>query len=273
MDWTITEDLERYLGEAGEFLRADPVGNTVLLSVAETLRMRGGDAYGNAARFGWWRDESGVRGAFQQTSPHPVFLSSMPELAARSLAVALASYPVSGVNGEPGVVEAFTSAWAGRGEVAMRQRLYRLARLVPPEPFPPGTSRVATFADRDLVLAWFQGFQDEAHGAGSANPSLVSDKIEYGGVVLWEVDGVPVSMASRTRIMAGMARVAPVYTPPSQRRRGYGAAACSVLTRSALDAGAREVVLFTDLANPTSNGIYQRLGFAAVGDRLVVSFP
>jgi hypothetical protein len=79
MDWTITEDLERYLDEAGEFLRADPVGNTVLLSVAETLRMRGGDAYGNAARFGWWRDESGVRGAFQQTSPHPVFLSSMPE--------------------------------------------------------------------------------------------------------------------------------------------------------------------------------------------------
>ncbi len=273
MTWTITEDLGRYLDAAGAFLHADPARNTVLLTVAESLRVMGTGAYGSAARFGWWRDDSGVRGVFQHTPPHAVFLSAMPLEAARALAAELAGSGVSGVNGSPGTVETFTGAWESRGEVAMRQRLYRLEGLIPPEPSPAGTSRVATSKDLDLVLAWFQGFQEEAHGAGAANPSLVSDKIEDGGVMLWESEGAPVSMAARTRILAGMARVAPVYTPPGARRRGYGAAATYALTKSAMDSGAREVVLFTDLANPTSNGVYQRLGFAPAEDRVAVAFP
>lgn len=63
-----------------------------------------------------------------------------------------------------------------------------------------------------------------------------------------------------------------MYTPPEHRRRGYGAAITAVLTASALEAGATEVVLFTDLANPTSNGVYRRIGFRAVSERLVLAF-
>jgi hypothetical protein len=40
----------------------------------------------------------------------------------------------------------------------------------------------------------------------------------------------------------------------------------------ALDTGAVDVVLFTDLANPTSNALYQRLGYRPVEDRAVVEF-
>jgi hypothetical protein len=43
-------------------------------------------------------------------------------------------------------------------------------------------------------------------------------------------------------------------------------------SQAARAAGAREVVLFTDLANPTSNALYQRLGYRPVSDRLVLSF-
>jgi predicted GNAT family acetyltransferase len=46
----------------------------------------------------------------------------------------------------------------------------------------------------------------------------------------------------------------------------------AAVTRAALDAGAEHVVLFTDLANPTSNGVYQRLGYRPVSDRLMVGF-
>jgi len=82
----------------------------------------------------------------------------------------------------------------------------------------------------------------------------------------------PVAMAGRNRVVAGMSRVAPVYTPAGLRGRGYGAAAATAVTRSALDAGAGTVVLFADLANPTSNGVYLRIGYRAAGERAVIAF-
>jgi predicted GNAT family acetyltransferase len=89
----------------------------------------------------------------------------------------------------------------------------------------------------------------------------------------WEDDaGAPVSLAARTATAAGVARVAPVYTPADQRRRGYGAAVTAACTADALARGASEVVLFTDLANPTANSIYQSIGFRPIGDRRVVRF-
>ncbi|MEV4678910.1 GNAT family N-acetyltransferase, partial [Actinomadura sp. NPDC049382] len=69
-----------------------------------------------------------------------------------------------------------------------------------------------------------------------------------------------------------VARIAPVYTPDEHRRRGYGAAVTAAATRAALDVGAEDVVLFTDLANPTSNGVYRRIGYRPVEDRVVLSF-
>ena len=79
-------------------------------------------------------------------------------------------------------------------------------------------------------------------------------------------------MAGRSRATAGMVRVGPVYTPPEHRARGYATAATFHASRAALDAGAREVVLFTDLANPTSNALYQRLGYLPLEDRLALLF-
>lgn len=79
-------------------------------------------------------------------------------------------------------------------------------------------------------------------------------------------------MAGRNRAAAGVARVGPVYTPPEQRRQGYGAAVTAACTSDALDRGASDVVLFTDLANPTSNAIYQQIGYRPLCDHLVITF-
>jgi predicted GNAT family acetyltransferase len=69
-----------------------------------------------------------------------------------------------------------------------------------------------------------------------------------------------------------MIRVGPVYTPPGLRHRGYAGAVTAAVSQAALDAGAAEVLLFTDLANPTSNSLYQNLGYQPVEDRVVLSF-
>ena len=63
-----------------------------------------------------------------------------------------------------------------------------------------------------------------------------------------------------------------MYTPPEMRRRGYASAAVSALTRKLLDSGRKFVFLFTDLKNPTSNKIYQQMGYEAVCDINEVDF-
>jgi FR47-like protein len=68
-------------------------------------------------------------------------------------------------------------------------------------------------------------------------------------------------------------RVAPpVYTPPALRGHGYAAGVTAAVSQAALDAGVEEVVLYTDLANPVSNALYERLGYRAVEDRVLLSF-
>ena len=78
----------------------------------------------------------------------------------------------------------------------------------------------------------------------------------------WEPpDGTPVAMAAATSMVAGMVRVDPVYTPAHLRGRGYAGAVTAEVSKAALAAGATDVVLFADPANPTSNALYQRIGY------------
>jgi predicted GNAT family acetyltransferase len=287
MGWRITGDLTEYLAAAGAFLRSRPAEHTLPLTVAETLRSAGGNAFGaDPPLFGWWSadgDQDGtVAGAFVQTPPYPLLLTRAPEPAVPALAAELAERggPLAGVSAAAGVAERFAAAWTrltGAGSrVGMRQQLYRLDRLTPPRPAPPGAARAAGPADRDLLLRWYAEFLAELGELGE-NPgdfaALVDDRLAgRGGFLLWEADGVPVSMAGMSRLVAGMVRVTSVYTPPEHRRRGYAAGVTAAVSRAALDGGAAEVLLFTDLDNPTSNRVYRRLGYQAVEDRLVLSF-
>ncbi|TDB91713.1 GNAT family N-acetyltransferase [Actinomadura sp. KC216] len=277
MGWTLTDDLQEFLARADGFLRRDPVANTVALTVTGTLREQGPGVYGKTL-FGWWADGGPVEGTVLRTGAYPPLLSAMPERAAQELARALArrGEAVPDVNGARAAAGAFAGTWldetGAAGRVTMRQRLYRLDRLRVPDPPPDGAARVAGGADRALLREWFAAFDREAGGHGGVNPAVLDRRLADGCITFWEVGGRPVAVAGRTQAVAGVARVAPVYTPAGHRRRGYGAAVTAAVTRAALDAGAAGVVLFTDLANPTSNGVYQRLGYRPVEDRVVLTF-
>ena len=122
---------------------------------------------------------------------------------------------------------------------------------------------MATIDDTGLVQAWFGAFHDEAmpdRPAGGTD-EMVARRVAAGLLLLWEDGGQPVALAGFSRPSAGVSRIGPVYTPPDARRRGYGTAVTAAATRAALDLGAADVVLYTDLANPTSNSIYQRIGY------------
>jgi GNAT superfamily N-acetyltransferase len=280
MAWFITEDLSEYQMAAGEFMASRPVEHTVPLTVAQKLRLRGASAFGwERPMFGWWRGRDGaVTGAFLHTPPHPVLLTSVPPDAIAPLTETLvaADHGLAGVNADRAAAETFAAEWrrltGARSRVEQRNRLYRLTELTPPSPAPPGAARVAGRADRELLIGWYGAFVREAGQGPGDLAAAVDDRLDHGGLTLWEVGGEPVSLAGVSREVAGATRVAPVYTPPERRGRGFGGAVTAEVSRAALAAGAREVVLFTDLANPTSNALYQRLGYRPVEDRVLVSF-
>ena len=85
------------------------------------------------------------------------------------------------------------------------------------------------------------------------------------GQWVWEVEGDVVSCAATRPAAYGFARIGPVYAPPTRRGQGYAAGVTAAVSQAILDAGATPC-LFTDIANPTSNGVYQRIGFVPVED-------
>jgi GNAT superfamily N-acetyltransferase len=280
MAWTLTGNLDDYLAIAGGFLRSRPVQNTIQLVALELLRVRGPSAFGDVAPlFGWWRPAAGpVTAALMHTPPYPVLLTRLPANSAGDLAEALAGRgrQLPGVNAERGDAEAFAAAWSALADAGWREfrrsRLFQLGQLTPPDPRPPGAARVASAADRGLLEPWLDAFRQELADLGEPGRGMVEDRISYGGLTLWEAGGAAVSLAGRSRPAEGVVRVGPVYTPPEHRRRGYGGAVTAAVSQAALEAGAAYVALFTDLANPTSNALYRRLGYRPVEDRLVLKF-
>jgi predicted GNAT family acetyltransferase len=131
-------------------------------------------------------------------------------------------------------------------------------------------------ADRSLreqLIAWFTAFEAETGEPGGDAAARVDERLSHDGLHVWEApDGAAAAMAATSRLVVGMMRVSAVYTPPERRRQGLAAAVTAAASRSALDAGATDVLLFTDLANPTTNRIYQQIGYGPVEDRVSLRF-
>ena len=283
MTWTLSSSLDDFRTQAGDYLAARPAENTVLLTLEHNLSRNGLHVFGEADPwFGWWRPspDAPVAAAFVRTPPYPLRLSAMPPEAAAELAVTLAGAgrELSAVAGEKAAAQAFAAAWereTGAGSaVHTDERLYRLGELTDPSPLPQGSVRLATPDDTDLLVQWFTDFMVEAEVGvpGEDHRPAVERRIADGLLHVWEHDGRAVSFAGVSAVLAGMSRIGPVYTPPKDRGRGYASGVVAAGSAHALASGAAEVLLYTDLANPTSNSIYQKLGYRPVEDCIAIDF-
>jgi hypothetical protein len=217
-----------------------------------------------------------------RTPPYNLILGRPESVAALAeLAEAVAGQDLPGVVGATPEVEAFADLRAARtgatATLSMRQGVYALEKVESLPPV-PGEPRVATLADRDLVLRWWIAFVEEVmHEAGPGHDraeASVDHKLSSpeGGMLLWEDDGEVVSFAGWGSPTPNGMRVGPVYTPPELRGRGYATAASAELSRRLLASGRRFCFLYTDLANPTSNAIYERIGYRRVCESAEISF-
>ncbi|WP_066363597.1 GNAT family N-acetyltransferase [Herbidospora mongoliensis] len=270
MTWVLSHDVTGFPGDAEDWLLRDPVRNTVPLTVLRGLR---GGVFRDDNLCGWFVEDDEIAGAVLHTPPYPLLLGAVPIRALGSLARELIAmdHAIPGISAPLEVAEAFTRLW-WRPETRRRsERLYRLTTLAPNGG--SGSSRTATAPDLDHLVGWFRAFQHEAHVDRDTDPTpVVSARTNREELVYWEAGGAPVSVAGFSQPIGGMSRIGPVYTPPELRGKGYGSAVTHAATTSALAAGASEVLLFTDLSNPTSNSIYQKLGYVPVGDYASVSF-
>jgi uncharacterized protein len=171
---------------------------------------------------------------------------------------------------------AFAARWgaltgqAARAGVA--QRIYQATAITPPTGV-PGAARLATEADRPLLIEWLTAFYLEVHrrddrewAARAAIDTLDSRLASRDAAFLLWCDDVPVSLAGHVGPTPTGMRVGPVYTPPAYRGRGHGSAVTAAVSQRVLDSGRQRCFLYTDLGNPTSNHIYQAIGYQPVCD-------
>ncbi len=270
MTWTLTDDIEAYAATVTPLLSAEPERYTVPLGVLAALMQHGPNLYGpDHPVLGWWSRDGIVHAAVLQTPPHPLQVTRLPADAISPLADTLTARAksITQVLASEQDATAFAQAWAkttGHGfGVEMRQRLHRLGELTPPDPMPAGEARVATSADIDLAHLLDEAFAAET-GQRAGARALVEGRLRAGQLMLWELAGQVVSAAGLSGLVSGVARIGQVYTPPEHRNHGYGAAVTVAATRLAFSCGANSVILFTDLANPTSNAV-RPAGLSASG--------
>lgn len=290
------QDPAPFLAAAESHLAADPVLTTVVSSVTHRAMADAAAGVSAPEHPCWWvvvRQADGIVGVAMRTAPfapYPLFVLPMPDAAARLIATTLIvrGEPVSAVNGALPAAQKLANELArhagGTASVHQHMRLFELGDLVEPAPV-PGRLRLAGVEDVELAREWFTAFgADAAEQAGRVEEAAAGEhidredmarRIEDERVWLWEdQDGGIVHLTGHSLPSFGVARVGPVYTPARHRGRGYASAGVAAVSRRLVSEGAR-VCLFTDQANPTSNKIYQALGFRAVVDmaNLVITTP
>ncbi len=263
------------------FLEQDEAVNNLPLGIVLALE----DPVAEAGRplLGAVRDDRGeIALVALRTPPHNLVLAGCGrrlEAAVQTAVEHLSESQVAlpGVIGPRPTAETFARLWSdGTGdgvELQVELEIYRLdeVRQVSRS---PGRLRRADAADSELAATWLEDFAREALLEKLRADDVwrrVERSIRQGRLFFWE-DGEPVSMATTARrTQRGMA-ISSVYTPPQFRRKGYATSCVAALSRLLLDEGLDFCCLYADLANPTSNRIYRRIGYRPVGESVVYKF-
>ena len=288
MELRFFDDPSDFLTTAGDVLAGQPVLSTVIAGVAERIREQreAGVAWpeGVPCWFVVVLDRDEIVGTAMRTAPfgeYPAYLMPMPDEAVHLLSKTLLARdePVLGANGALPAVQVFCedmAAATGRtARVGQHTRLFELGDLVEPRPT-VGRLRPGRLEEQPLIASWYAAFMVDADEQAGREPGEspheaptddeLARRIETGRVFVWVDDeDMPVNVTAATMPAYGVSRIGPVYTPKDQRGRGYAGAAVYAVSKLLRESGERPC-LFTDQANPTSNKIYEAIGYRRLVD-------
>lgn len=229
-------------------------------------------------------DEKEIKLTALMTPPYDITLYATDNVidpkAVDCLVDGLADYEVPGVTTEKNLAESFAKEYTKRKgltyETSMNQRIYELER-VSAGVKQLGKVRLLNEGDMYFFPYWVEAFYAaNVYGKTEMSIPQAADQYRYRisakKLYVLEDNGMPVSMAGLTREIQTVVGVSFVYTPPYFRQRGYASSCVAQISQMALDKGFKKCVLYTDLLNPTSNSIYQKIGYAPVCDSLELEF-
>jgi ribosomal protein S18 acetylase RimI-like enzyme len=268
----LSDDPAFVLERAGEFLSSEPVLHNLILSILHARV-----AHSDPGRY--WIAFHGVKTVgvvVQSPLEYPATLTPMESAAVLAMVDAIAGAGVNlpGVNGDAATAARFAGQWSERRKSAATPfqglRLYELLEMGE-APGLEGHLRQAGPSDRSLMLLWTRAFQNEIGEPTNDIELRVDRGLAAGQFWLWDNNKERTSMAVGREPVQGVVRLAGVYTPPEQRKRGYAEACVHALSKHLRGAGYR-CILYTDLGNPTSNSIYRRIGYRVVAEALRYRF-
>jgi len=286
-------DLKRYADVTEFYQRAEPyllaheAEHCLILGICSAL-LRNTQPLEPETYLAIVEDAGNVVAVALRTPPHNIVFSliasghSVEQVAALFAADAHTVYDtLTGALAPSATSRAFCDEWQRLTrqsyQLALSERIYRLDQVIPVTDV-PGTMRRAQEFDRALLEQWIAEFTHEALvGEEIDPPQWVDEQLttppDMAGLFVWvDGDGQPVTMVGHKGPTLHGMRIGPVYTPPDQRRRGYGSACTAAVTQYLLDSGRQMCFLFTNLANPTSNHIYQEIGYRPVIDVEMYAF-
>lgn len=265
-------DIESFIEDALPVLLEKEVENNLILGIALTLK--NDPAIYPEKYLAAVRNNGKIEALAVCTPPHKLLLYSRDEHAAEQYKLVaeniLKSQMIPGVLASKNCALNFAKTWqymTGENfEPGMSEKIYKLGNVS----FPPkveGTMGFAQEKDFDLICEWVKAFHQEAIPDDPLNhiETFAKRKIEKGEIALWETDK-PVSVVAKARSTINGICVNMVYTPPEHRNKGYASQLVATFSQSLLDEGWKFCTLFTDLTNPVSNSIYQRIGYRPVCD-------
>jgi GNAT superfamily N-acetyltransferase len=263
-----------FLDVAGEFLAEREAEHNLIFGILSNLEADPAQ-YTEAPYLAAVLHGDKVVGAAIRTPPWRLVISEMHHPAAvHQLVEDLSGVAIPGVVGPADAAGHFAEAWRERRlpgipRLVRHERGFRLARVIPPRPA-PGEMRRAQPGDHGVLRDWAQAFIEEAMPGGPEQDFDAMAERWIRGLGregwVWFDGGRPVSLACVGGLTPTGIRVGPVYTPPAARGRGYASNLVAAVSQRQLDSGRTFVFLFTDLANPTANKIYQDIGYEPVND-------
>lgn len=272
-----------FLSLAGPLLEISEARHNLIYGVTSWIESYP-DVYNEFAMWVVSQDSTPVAAAVR-TAPHLLTIADVASddaIAPLVAAVARQFPDLPVAHGNVPTIDRFVEAWtAATGSVqdgVMAQGVFQLDRVAEVQTA-PGGARPIRPVDLELLVTWIQDFQNEAMPAEASPRKRIEQsirrRIEGGdelGMWVWELDGIEVSMSGFGGPTPNGIRIGPVYTPPQHRGHGYATALVAAQSSWLLEHGRRFCFVFTDLANPTSNRMYQRIGYRQIAEAARVGF-
>ena len=268
----VYEEVVNFKKEVIPFLEKNEQENNLILGVLQMVQQ--------PIFMGVAKQEEEVAVVFLQTEEKKqiiVATSEMVEEAIVELAKKLAEvYPnVPGLIGNKKVVQRLAEEIAvlenKKMNVVMEQGVYALQQ-VKKKWTEEGIFREINSDELPVIEKWIYQFCEDVNlpttkeEAEQTAHTLITNHRLFG----LEIDGKLVSVAAKTRPTKNNITINIVYTPKEERKKGDASNCVAALSQRMLDEGYKTTTLYTDLANPTSNKIYQEIGYEQIAESLLI---